>query len=192
MGNFCTVDLPQRPAKKQKPKKGLCLLTEKKVTPPPQSAPSRLRVKISTNPLVCTSSALPTRINVPIGFDPAHADGAINSPLTPEPSERPLLTSSLVRVRPVAAPSPQVPNPAVVERRRLTKSEIAQHNTRTSMWIIVRGVVFDVTAFVSLHPGGASVISQFAGRDATELFNRQHGDSRSAWDRLNDFRVGEV
>ena len=33
-------------------------------------------------------------------------------------------------------------------------SEIAQHNTRKSCWIVIEGHVYDVTNFIDKHPGG--------------------------------------
>ncbi|KAJ5924916.1 hypothetical protein N7454_007555 [Penicillium verhagenii] len=57
---------------------------------------------------------------------------------------------------------------------RLTLSEVECHNTEASCWIIVHGKVYDVTNFLSHHPGGISVILQFAGKDATEEYDLIH------------------
>ncbi|KAG6850869.1 hypothetical protein H0H93_007487 [Arthromyces matolae] len=40
----------------------------------------------------------------------------------------------------------------------LTGSEVAQHSSRDSCWIIVHGQVYDVTDFLDEHPGGSKII----------------------------------
>ncbi|KAL2825059.1 oxidoreductase [Aspergillus cavernicola] len=54
------------------------------------------------------------------------------------------------------------------------RSEVRQHSTRQSCWVIINGTVYDVTAFVNDHPGGASILLKYAGRDATEAFAPVH------------------
>ncbi|KAF2688845.1 hypothetical protein K458DRAFT_331468 [Lentithecium fluviatile CBS 122367] len=53
-------------------------------------------------------------------------------------------------------------------------AEVAKHNTADSCWVILYGNVYDVTDFVSQHPGGAKVILQLAGTDATEEYDPIH------------------
>jgi cytochrome b involved in lipid metabolism len=52
-------------------------------------------------------------------------------------------------------------------------SEISTHNSENDCWIAVEGKVYDVTGFISSHPGG-QLILQGCGRDATDLFNSKH------------------
>lgn len=51
---------------------------------------------------------------------------------------------------------------------------VAKHNTAESCWVILYGAVYDVTDFLSEHPGGAKVILQLAGTDATEEYDPIH------------------
>ena len=39
--------------------------------------------------------------------------------------------------------------------------EVAKHNTPDSLWIAIRGKVYDVTDFVSKHPGGYDIVRFF-------------------------------
>ncbi|KAF2261661.1 L-lactate dehydrogenase [Lojkania enalia] len=52
--------------------------------------------------------------------------------------------------------------------------EVAKHNTAESCWVILYDNVYDVTDFISEHPGGARVILQLAGTDATEEYDPIH------------------
>ncbi|OJJ95693.1 hypothetical protein ASPACDRAFT_81785 [Aspergillus aculeatus ATCC 16872] len=53
-------------------------------------------------------------------------------------------------------------------------AEVAKHNTAESCWVILYGKVYDVTNFLSDHPGGAKIILKLAGKDATEEYDPIH------------------
>ncbi|CAE6473467.1 unnamed protein product [Rhizoctonia solani] len=57
----------------------------------------------------------------------------------------------------------------------LSAQEVATHNTPESCWIIVSGKVYDVTEFLSEHPGGSAVLLKHAGKDATAAYEMAHG-----------------
>lgn len=59
-------------------------------------------------------------------------------------------------------------------RACVTTLAVAQHNTAESCWVILYGNVYDVTKFIPEHPGGAKVILQLAGKDATEEYDPIH------------------
>lgn len=44
-------------------------------------------------------------------------------------------------------------------------SEILQHNTKDSIWLLIHNKVYDVTNFK--HPGGKQILLQNAGQDAS-------------------------
>ncbi|PGH22958.1 hypothetical protein AJ80_03007 [Polytolypa hystricis UAMH7299] len=58
--------------------------------------------------------------------------------------------------------------------KRLSARQIATHNNQSNCWIVVDNQVWDVTDFVSEHPGGAGIILKNAGRDATKAFSDVH------------------
>ncbi|TNY21412.1 L-mandelate dehydrogenase [Rhodotorula diobovata] len=60
------------------------------------------------------------------------------------------------------------------EKRTVTADEVAKHNTRESLWMCIEDEVWDVTDFVEMHPGGAKVLEQNAGKDVTKLFKSLH------------------
>lgn len=69
--------------------------------------------------------------------------------------------------------------------------EVARHNQAHDAWIVVDGVVYDVTRFLYEHPGGARTLLPWLGRDATEAFMRV-GHSRAAEVLMANFRVACV
>lgn len=56
----------------------------------------------------------------------------------------------------------------------VTASELEQHNTATDCWIAIHGNVYDLTNYARRHPGGAQVVTIFAGTDATAGYTRFH------------------
>ncbi|EQB43702.1 hypothetical protein CGLO_17611 [Colletotrichum gloeosporioides Cg-14] len=82
--------------------------------------------------------------------------------------------------------------------RVFTPSEVEWFAAReTGMYVVINGSVYDFTGYYDMHPGGASLISQLAGRDATEAWRQAHGhggsvsgvDVRAA---LEELRIGRV
>lgn len=59
----------------------------------------------------------------------------------------------------------------------LTAQQIAQHNTPNDCYVLIRGVVYDVTSFADAHPGGRNVLLRWGGKDATEEFEGLHSDT---------------
>ncbi|KAH7086667.1 Flavocytochrome c [Auriculariales sp. MPI-PUGE-AT-0066] len=58
--------------------------------------------------------------------------------------------------------------------KTFTMDEVAKHNKKDDIWVVVDGEVLDVTKFLPDHPGGEKAILLYAGRDATEEFNMLH------------------
>jgi cytochrome b involved in lipid metabolism len=58
----------------------------------------------------------------------------------------------------------------------ITKAEVIQSAKPGSKaaWIVIDGVVFDCTDFISEHPGGQDVIESFRGEDCSWQFWRFH------------------
>ncbi|KAF4664579.1 hypothetical protein FOL47_005066 [Perkinsus chesapeaki] len=55
-----------------------------------------------------------------------------------------------------------------------TEEEVAKHTTKDDCWIIVNGMVYNVTDWLPKHPGGEAVILQYAGKDASDEWNMIH------------------
>ena len=55
-----------------------------------------------------------------------------------------------------------------------TREQVAEHNSASSAWIIIDSVVYDITKFAPMHPGGEAIILALAGKDATHAFYSFH------------------
>jgi predicted heme/steroid binding protein len=65
-------------------------------------------------------------------------------------------------------------SPSSSGEKTYTVDEVATHNKKEDIWVVIDGQVLDVTKFLPDHPGGEKAILLYAGRDATEEFNMLH------------------
>ncbi|KAI8960108.1 FMN-dependent dehydrogenase-domain-containing protein [Daldinia sp. FL1419] len=61
--------------------------------------------------------------------------------------------------------------------RSVSVAEVSQHNSQEDLWLVIDGVVYDLSEFVLEHPGGAGVLLEHAGRDATAAYSEVHSPS---------------
>ncbi len=91
---------------------------------------------------------------------------------------------------PVPAPSPTpAPVPATSS---YTMAEVKNHANLTSCWSAVNNNVYDLTAWISAHPGGAKAILSLCGTDGSAVFNAQHGGQARANQALASLRLGKL
>lgn len=63
---------------------------------------------------------------------------------------------------------PSKPKEFRVPETEYSMEEVARHNKKDDLWIVVKGIVMDVTNWLDDHPGGPQALMNFMGRDATE------------------------
>lgn len=57
---------------------------------------------------------------------------------------------------------------------RCTMAEVRRHDDEHDCWVVLHKKVYDVTKFISKHPGGVTVLLRVAGTDATDAFDQLH------------------
>jgi len=55
-----------------------------------------------------------------------------------------------------------------VPETEYSMEEVAKHNKKEDLWIVVKGIVLDVTNWLDEHPGGPQALFSHMGKDATE------------------------
>jgi len=80
-------------------------------------------------------------------------------------------TGAYVAAAPTGAMAAPTASPAA---GGYTMEEVAKHNKESDCWVVLAGMVYDVTEFLPDHPGGKRAITLYAGKDATEEFDMLH------------------
>jgi cytochrome b involved in lipid metabolism len=110
-----------------------------------------------------------------------------------------LLASSTTEGTPTSAPSTTHDSIRVLEPGRrntlmgntYTWDEVQQHTSPGDLWLVIANKVYDVSQWMDEHPGGAAVLLQEAGKDATDAF-ADIGHSLYAEGLLKDYYLGDL
>ena len=73
-----------------------------------------------------------------------------------------------------------------------TMAQVQAHNTSADCWAAVNNKVYNLTTYVTAHPGGAAAINAICGKDATAVFSAQHSGSTSANAMLVTNYIGDI
>jgi hypothetical protein len=76
--------------------------------------------------------------------------------------------------------------------RDISIAELAKHNSFDDCWTSIAGVVYKVTEYLALHPGGSKVIMECAGTSCDERFHETHGEAQEVLGRLSLYAIGRV
>ena len=100
-----------------------------------------------------------------------------------------------MQVPPSSEPNLIADQPTPSQPRQLTLSQVQEHNAQTNCWLIIDQKVYEVTDYISSHPGGAKRIVTYCGQDATQAFATQGGQgfhSTLAKRLLQKYQIGEL
>lgn len=75
---------------------------------------------------------------------------------------------------------------------KYTWQQVSVHNTDKSCWIINDKQVYDITPFLSRHPGGKNLLLLAGGRDCTNLIPSYHWWTDSPQKVLDKYKIGEL
>ncbi len=73
-----------------------------------------------------------------------------------------------------------------------TLANVAKHNSSSDCWSVINGNVYDLTNWITRHPGGARVIEGLCGIDGSAAFTGQHGNQGGPNQYLATFKLGAL
>ncbi|KAI8718735.1 Cytochrome b5 heme-binding domain-containing protein [Fusarium sp. LHS14.1] len=72
-----------------------------------------------------------------------------------------------------------------------TLQEVAGKSTQSSGYIVIDNNVYEITDYMSKHPGGDDILAEVLGTDATQAFH-EVGHSEEAMEQLKPLLAGEL
>jgi hypothetical protein len=119
----------------------------------------------------------------------AYVAPTVSATPTPTPTATPSPTPTPT---PVVTPTPTpTPTPAPTVAG-YTMTQVRANNTSRSCWTVIDGVVYDLTKWISNHPGGSGAILFLCGTDGTNAFSAQHQNQARPAIRLDTYRLGPL
>ena len=88
-----------------------------------------------------------------------------------------------------AAPTSAKPSP---KPSTFSLAEVRQHNSQSSCWSAIDGNVYDLTKWISRHPGGQRDILRLCGTDGTKTFHDEHHTEKQPNQILGGFEIGTL
>ena len=84
------------------------------------------------------------------------------------------------------------PEGGAASARLIDIASVREHTSRADCWLAIEGGVYNVSEFLSEHPGGETVLLQRAGGDATRAFRDAKHSARVRDEMLPRLMVGRL
>lgn len=81
---------------------------------------------------------------------------------------------------------------SITKEKTYTLADVILHNSEASCWSAVNNKVYDLTSWISKHPGGRKEILSICGKDGTFAFMDEHEGDRKPEEKLAAFYVGAL
>ena len=103
------------------------------------------------------------------------------------------IEDALVPTPPTVPTSPTpVTQTGTVTKGTYTMTDVQAHNTPSDCWSAIGGDVYDLTSWVSRHPGGEKKIIGLCGKDGTAAYSGKHGSSARPKAMLVLLKIGTL
>jgi hypothetical protein len=110
---------------------------------------------------------------------------------TPTPSSKPTVIVTPTPTPTVTATPTPTPTPTPTFAG-YTMAQVKVNNSAKSCWTVVDGIVYNLTSWISSHPGGAGAILFLCGTDGTNAFKAQHENQARPAVRLDSYKLGPL
>lgn len=134
-------------------------------------------------------------ITLAVGDREIQGDVLRGSASTPTASPRPA-TSLTPTPTPTATATPRASatpsaTPTAINAG-YTMDEVKKRNSESSCWSAIDGKVYNLTDWISMHPGGRQAVLFLCGKDGTSAFNAQHKGDKSPELTLARYLLGPL
>lgn len=92
------------------------------------------------------------------------------------------ISAQSIQIRPMSI--------ATTLNKTYSMTDVQAANSASNCLTVVSGTVYDLTAWISKHPGGDKAILSICGMDGTSAFQNQHGGQMRPEQVLSGFEVG--
>ena len=127
-------------------------------------------------------SATPSTTTTPSATATPTTPAKPSTTLTPSSTPKPTKT-------PTKTPKPTTP---AGSNNSFTLAGVQAHAKSSDCWSIVSGNIYNLTSWVSKHPGGSGVITSMCGVDASAAFNGKHGGQSNPVAVLGTYLLGAL
>lgn len=117
---------------------------------------------------------------------PAQALAALAVGTLGMPASGPAAPESTAKPTQTATPAP------TAAAGSYTAAQVSQHSTGTDCWSVLNGNVYNLTPYVSSHPGGPAVIKAICGKDGSAAFAGQHAGASTPASALASYKLGAL
>jgi cytochrome b involved in lipid metabolism len=87
------------------------------------------------------------------------------------------------------------PAQVIESGKQYTLAEVARHARAGDCWMAISGSVYNLAAYLPLHPTAQEIIVPFCGKEATQAYqtkNRNRPHSPYANELLAKYRIGDL
>jgi cytochrome b involved in lipid metabolism len=71
-------------------------------------------------------------------------------------------------------------------------AQVSANKSAAKCWSVINGDVYDLTKWISAHPGGAGAILSLCGTDGTKDFLAMHRNQSKPEARLDSYLLGPL
>jgi cytochrome b involved in lipid metabolism len=91
--------------------------------------------------------------------------------------------------KPAASATPSQSSAPIVG---YTMAQVKANNTAKSCWTAIDGFVYNLTSWISAHPGGSGAILFLCGTDGSNAYKAQHEQQARPAVRLDGYKLGPL
>ena len=129
-------------------------------------------------PLAACSSPGVAATSAPAATAASAAPATSASPTTAASSASPSASATSAKPTPTAS--------------GYTMAEVRKHADAKSCWSVVDGNVYDLTRWVTRHPGGRARILSMCGKDGSATFHGEHRKEAQPLTTLAGYKLGKL